>query len=149
MARKGWASQCPLRSESGQSAASSRPDVKCVFRDADTLCGKLSNARFWRVFASLSGLCLGNLGWGKALSVALVWLAGMFAPLVAKTLFELPNWVAMTWMIVWALLGYIFAPYGMWKHHRTQIASPVQREQKYPPTETRDVPDAPARRTGD
>src|SRR5262245_40776723 len=60
---------------------------------------------------------LANLGWGKALSVALVWLAGMFAPLVAKTLFELPNWVAMTWMIVWALLGYVFAPYGMWKHH--------------------------------
>jgi len=59
---------------------------------------------------------LANLGWGKALSVALVWLAGMFAPLVAKTLFELPNWVAMTWMIVWALLGYIFAPYGQ-PHH--------------------------------
>ena len=48
---------------------------------------------------------LANLGWGKALSVALVSLAGMFAPLVAKTLFELPNWAAMTWMIVWALLG--------------------------------------------
>ena len=56
---------------------------------------------------------LANLGWGKALSVALVWLAGMFAPLVAKTLFELPNWVAVTWMIVWAFLGYIFAPYGV------------------------------------
>ena len=68
---------------------------------------------------------LANLGWGKALSVALV-----FAPLVAKTLFELPNWVAMTWMIVWALLGYIFAPYGMWKHHRAQIASPGQRDRK-------------------
>src|SRR5215831_17861300 len=64
------------------------------------------------------------------LSVALVWLAGMFAPLVAKTLFELPNWVAMTWMIIWALLGYIFAPYGMWKHHRAQIASPGQRDRK-------------------
>ena len=33
-----------------------------------------------------------NLGWGKALTVALVWLAGMFAPLAAKTLVELPNW---------------------------------------------------------
>jgi hypothetical protein len=64
-----------------------------------------------------------NLGWGKALRFALVWLAGMFVPLASKTLLALPNWVAMAWMIVWAFLGYIFAPYGMWKHHRTQIAS--------------------------
>jgi hypothetical protein len=56
-----------------------------------------------------------NLGWGKALMVALVWLAGMFAPLGAKMLVQFPNWVAITWMIGWALLGYIFAPYGMWK----------------------------------
>jgi hypothetical protein len=27
---------------------------------------------------------------------------------------------AITWMIGWALLGYIFAPYEMWKHHRTR-----------------------------
>jgi|GEM_PF-526377 protein-S-isoprenylcysteine O-methyltransferase Ste14 len=73
---------------------------------------------------------LANLGWGKALSVALVWLAGMFAPLVAKTLLELPNWMAMTWMIVWAVLGYIFAPYGMWKHHRAQTANVSQPDQK-------------------
>jgi hypothetical protein len=64
-----------------------------------------------------------NLGWSKALTVALAWLAAMFAPLAAKMLVELPNWVAITWMIGWALLGYIFAPYGMWKHHRTQTAS--------------------------
>ena len=37
-----------------------------------------------------------NLGWGKALRFALVWLAGMFAPLASKTLLELPNWVAAT-----------------------------------------------------
>ena len=60
-----------------------------------------------------------NLGWGKALMVALVWLAGMFAPLASRTLFELPNWAAVTWMIVWALLGYIFAPYGMSRAIRT------------------------------
>jgi CHASE2 domain-containing sensor protein len=47
-----------------------------------------------------------------------------------KTLVELPNWVTVTWMIVWAFLGYIFAPYGMWKHHRTQIASSSQLDQK-------------------
>ena len=73
---------------------------------------------------------LANLGWGKALSVALVWLAGMFAPLVAKALFELPNWAAMTWMIIWAALGYIFAPYGMWKHHRAQTANARQPDVK-------------------
>ena len=71
-----------------------------------------------------------NLGWGKALMVALVWLAGMFVPLAAKALLELPNWVAITWMIVWALLGYIFAPYGMWKHHRTQIVSLSKPDRK-------------------
>ena len=59
-----------------------------------------------------------NLGWGKALTVALVWLAGMFAPLGVKTLVQLPNWVVITWMIGWALFGYIFAPYDLmeaWK----------------------------------
>ena len=67
-----------------------------------------------------------NLGWGKALRFVLVWLAGMFLPLGARTLVQLPEWVAMTWMVGWALLGYIFAPYGMWKHHRAQIASSIQ-----------------------
>ena len=59
-----------------------------------------------------------NLGWGKALMVALVWLAGMFAPLGAKALVQLANWVAITWMIGWAVLGYILAPYGLWKAQR-------------------------------
>jgi hypothetical protein len=54
----------------------------------------------------------------------------MFAPLWAKTLVQLPNWVAITWMIGWALLGYIFAPYGMWKHQRTHIASSNQPDRK-------------------
>src|SRR6516164_2532274 len=45
-------------------------------------------------------------------------------------LLELPNWVAVTWMIVWAFLGYIFAPYRMWKHHRKQIASSSQVDKK-------------------
>jgi hypothetical protein len=71
-----------------------------------------------------------NLGWGKALSGALGWLAGMFAPLAAKALIELPNWVAITWMIGWAVLGYIFAPYGMWKHHRAEIAKVGKPDQK-------------------
>jgi hypothetical protein len=73
-----------------------------------------------------------NLGWGKALRFVLVWFAGMFLPLGARTLVQLPEWVAMTWMIGWALLGYIFAPYGMWKHHRAQIASSIQPNQKQP-----------------
>ena len=41
-----------------------------------------------------------SLGWGKALTIALVWLAGMFAPLALKRLVEFPSRVAVTWMIV-------------------------------------------------
>jgi hypothetical protein len=73
---------------------------------------------------------LANLGWRNALMGALVWLAGMFAPLWTKALVHLPNWVAIAWMISWALLGYVFAPYGMWKHHRSQIPSSRQPDRK-------------------
>ena len=38
--------------------------------------------------------------------------------------------VAVTWIIVWAFLGYIFAQYGMWKHHRAQIGSTGQPKRK-------------------
>jgi hypothetical protein len=61
-----------------------------------------------------------NLGWGKTLKFAVVWLAGMFIPLAAKTLIPLPEPAAIIWMIVWASLGYVLAPYGLWKHHRSQ-----------------------------
>ena len=54
-------------------------------------------------------------GWRGPL-IGLIWLAGMFAPLGAKTfVVDLPNSVAIPWMIVWAVIGYVFAPYGMWK----------------------------------
>ena len=56
--------------------------------------------------------------WSTALLLALVWLAVMFAPLTAKMFVELPNAVAIPWMIGWAFLSYIFAPYGMWKGQR-------------------------------
>jgi len=46
----------------------------------------------------------------------------MFAPLGAKAFAEFPIWMAITWMVAWSLLGYVFAPYGMWKHHRDQVA---------------------------
>jgi hypothetical protein len=66
-----------------------------------------------------------NLGWRKALTGALGWLAGMFVPLWTKTLLPpLPTWAAITWMTGWALLGYIFAPYGLWKHQRAQNSKP-------------------------
>ena len=71
-----------------------------------------------------------NLGWGKALKFALVWLVGMFVPLGAKTLVQLPEWAAISWMVGWATLGYIFAPYGMWKQHRAQIAGLTQPDRK-------------------
>ena len=67
-----------------------------------------------------------NLGWRKAAMGALVWLVGMFAPMWAKSLVSVPTGLAIAWMIAWALLGYIFAPYGMWKHHRAQTAGPGQ-----------------------
>ena len=55
-------------------------------------------------------------GWRGPLMLGLIWLAGMFAPLGAKIfVVELPNSVAVPWMIVWAVIGYVFAPYGMWK----------------------------------
>jgi hypothetical protein len=57
-------------------------------------------------------------GWRTPLLLALVWLGGMFAPLGLKTLVELPSSIAIPWMIGWAVLGYIFAPYGMWKAQR-------------------------------
>jgi hypothetical protein len=41
-----------------------------------------------------------NLGWGKALKFVLVWLAGMFLPLAARALVQLPEWMGMTWMMV-------------------------------------------------
>ena len=73
---------------------------------------------------------LANLGWRKALMSALVWLGGMLAPLWAKALVTVPHWVAIMWMIGWVLLRNIFAPYGMWKHHRTQIPSSGQSDGK-------------------
>jgi hypothetical protein len=61
-----------------------------------------------------------NLGWRKALMSAVLWLAGMFAPIWAKPFVQLPTWAMIVWMVAWALLSYVFAPYGMWKHHRAQ-----------------------------
>jgi hypothetical protein len=71
-----------------------------------------------------------NLGWGKAIRFALVWLAGMFIPVGLRAIVQFPDWAAITWMVSWASLGYVFAPYGMWKHHRAQITSSVQPERK-------------------
>jgi hypothetical protein len=69
-------------------------------------------------------------GWAKALGLALLWLAGMFVPLGARTLVQLPDWLAITWMVGWALGGYVFAPFGMWKYHRAQTASSRQPDPK-------------------
>jgi hypothetical protein len=54
---------------------------------------------------------------------ALVWLAGISAPLWVRTFMELPAWLPIIWMIGWASLSYVFAPYGMWKHQRARIPS--------------------------
>jgi hypothetical protein len=75
--------------------------------------------RAYRTYVSAS------LGWGKAMRAALLWLAGLLIPFIAKTLelVTLPTWVAIAWMAAWALLGYVIAPYGMWKHQRAQNVS--------------------------
>ena len=70
-----------------------------------------------------------HLGWGKALRFALLWLAGMFVPLGVREIVQLPEWVAITWMVSWALLGYVFAPYGMWKHHRAQTEVQINQSE--------------------
>ena len=100
--------RCPLKAD-----ISTRPgdDVSCQQRrpgtswhHSDSLYAKLKKCGIL-LGSSLPGDVSTNLGWGKALMVALVWLAGMFVPLAARALLELPNWVAITWMIVWCWLG--------------------------------------------
>jgi hypothetical protein len=71
-----------------------------------------------------------SVGLGKALAVALMWVAGIFVPLAAKMFLQLPSWLMLAWMAGWGLLSYICAPFGMWKHHRAQIASLSQPERK-------------------
>jgi len=63
-----------------------------------------------------------SVGLGKASAVALMWVAGIFVPLAVNTFFPLPVWLRLAWMSGWGLLSYISAPFGMWKHHRAQIA---------------------------
>ena len=75
---------------------------------------------------------LASRGWAKAVMLALAWIAGMFAPLAAGTFVPLPTWLAITWMVGWALLGYVFAPYGMWKHHRAQVAASSKPDREQP-----------------
>ena len=71
-----------------------------------------------------------SLGLAKALAVALMWVAVIFIPLGANTFLTLPVWLRLAWMAGWGLLSYICAPFGMWKHHRAQIASLSQPDRK-------------------
>jgi hypothetical protein len=71
-----------------------------------------------------------SVGLGKALAVALMWVAGIFIPLGAKTFLQLPSWLMLTWMAGWGLLSYICAPFGMWRHHRAQAARQSQPDRK-------------------
>jgi hypothetical protein len=63
-----------------------------------------------------------SVGLGKASAVAIMWVTGIFVPLGANTFLPLPVWLRLAWMAGWGLLSYICAPFGMWKHHRAQIA---------------------------
>ena len=61
--------------------------------------------------------------------MASLWLVGMFAPLGLKTIVNFPQWAAVTWMISWATLGYLFAPYGLWKAQQKKIEELQNRSQ--------------------
>ena len=69
----------------------------------------------------------------KALGVALLWVAGMFVPAGARTFVQLPDWLAFSWMLGWAVGGYILAPYGMWKQQRSAVLEPARDLKKRDP----------------
>jgi len=71
-----------------------------------------------------------NLGWGRAVMAAFLWLAAMFAPLGLRAIVELPTWIAIAWMVGCALLSYVVAPFGMWRHQRAQIESSSRPDEK-------------------
>ena len=62
--------------------------------------------------------------------MACLWFLGMFAPLGLKTIVDLPQWAAVTWMIGWAAVGYLFAPFGLWKTQRKKIVELQGRAQE-------------------
>ena len=66
---------------------------------------------------------------GRKAFMASLWLVGMFAPLGLKTIVNFPQWAAVTWMISWAALGYLFAPYGLWKAQQKKIEELQNRSQ--------------------
>ena len=67
---------------------------------------------------------------GRKALMACLWFAGMFIPLGLKAIVDLPQWAAVTWMIGWAGVGYLFAPFGMWKTQRKKIAELQGRAQE-------------------
>jgi hypothetical protein len=115
-----------LRKEAG----SPPPILNIQTRAVAIVCQDKQMRDFGEYLRAYRAYVSSNLGWRKALIGALLWLAGMFVPLWAKALMQLPTWVAITWMSSWALLSYILAPYGMWKHHRAQILSSREQDRK-------------------
>lgn len=66
---------------------------------------------------------------GRKALMASLWIVGMFLPLGLKTIVSFPQWAAVTWMISWAALGYLFAPYGLWKTQQKKIEELQNRSQ--------------------
>ncbi len=69
-------------------------------------------------------------GFTRALGFALLWAAGMFAPAGARSFVQLPDWLAFSWMLGWAIGGYILAPYGMWKQQRAAAVRSAPPDRK-------------------
>ena len=96
-----------------------------VFTGSTTILGGAKQVMHYlpRILAGLLGLRLHERGVGQSLSSCTdVGGRRIFVPLGANTFLPLPVWLRLAWMAGWGLLSYICAPFGMWKHHRAQIA---------------------------
>jgi len=40
------------------------------------------------------------------------------------------TWIAIAWMVGCALVSYVVAPFGMWRHQRAQIESSNRPDEK-------------------
>ena len=67
---------------------------------------------------------------GRKAFMACLWFARDVCPLGLKTIVDVPQWAAVTWMISWAAVGYLFAPFGLWKTQRKKITELQGRAQQ-------------------
>ena len=87
---------------------------------------RMEECRIFAIICEPTWPMSGRHGWVKALGFALLWVAGMFVPAGARTFVQLPDLALhFSWMLGWAIGGYILAPYGMWKQQRAAAINSV------------------------